>query len=170
MCCDHIHSSSQTLPRSTLSTQLFQKFIYLFIYLFILHSTVYFPPSLPSDCSTSHNFSLSPTLPLTHQTCKLLGPPVSYVLGTSSQIEPRPSSPLLYMCWGPSISAGVCWLVGGPVSERSQGSRLFGTACLPTGSPFSWSLTKPKIYNGIKKASSINGAALTGCLYVEKWK
>ena len=31
------------------------------------------------------------------------------------------------------------------------------------------SLTKkPKIYNGKKKASSINGAGLTGCLYVEK--
>ena len=34
-----------------------------------------------------------------------------------------------------------------------------------------WSLTKkPKIYNGKKKASSINCASLTGCLYVEKWK
>jgi hypothetical protein len=27
---------------------------------------------------------------------------------------------------------------------------------------------KPKIYNGKKKASSINGAGLTGNLYVEK--
>ncbi len=27
-----------------------------------------------------------------------------------------------------------------------------------------------KIYNGKKKASSINAAVLTGCLYVEKWK
>jgi hypothetical protein len=26
----------------------------------------------------------------------------------------------------------------------------------------------PKIYNGTKKASSINGAGLTGCLYVEE--
>jgi hypothetical protein len=32
-----------------------------------------------------------------------------------------------------------------------------------------WSLTKmPKIYNGKMKASSINGADLTGCLYVEE--
>jgi hypothetical protein len=32
-----------------------------------------------------------------------------------------------------------------------------------------WSLTKtPKIYNGIKKASSINDAGLTGCLFVEE--
>ena len=28
----------------------------------------------------------------------------------------------------------------------------------------------PKIYNGKKKASSINGAGLTGCVYVEKWE
>ena len=26
----------------------------------------------------------------------------------------------------------------------------------------------PKIYNGKKKASSINGAGITGCLYIEK--
>jgi hypothetical protein len=33
------------------------------------------------------------------------------------------------------------------------------------------SLTKKtKIYNGKMKASSINGAGLTGCLYVEEWK
>ena len=32
-----------------------------------------------------------------------------------------------------------------------------------------WSLTKkPKIYNGKKKAASINGASLTGWLYVGK--
>jgi hypothetical protein len=34
-----------------------------------------------------------------------------------------------------------------------------------------WFLTKkPKIYNGKNKASSINPAGLTGCLYVEKRK
>jgi hypothetical protein len=34
-----------------------------------------------------------------------------------------------------------------------------------------WSLTKkPKINNGKKKASSINGAGLAGYLYVEEWK
>jgi hypothetical protein len=35
------------------------------------------------------------------------------------------------------MSAGVCCLFGGPVFERSQGSRLIKTADLPTGSPFS---------------------------------
>jgi hypothetical protein len=35
------------------------------------------------------------------------------------------------------ISAGVCCLFGGPVFERSQGSRLIETSGSPTGSPFS---------------------------------
>jgi hypothetical protein len=65
---------------------------------------------------------LHPTSPL-HS----LGPQVSQRLGVSS---------LLYMCQG-LISAGVCCLVGGSVSERSQGSRLIETAGLPMGSPSS---------------------------------
>jgi hypothetical protein len=40
-----------------------------------------------------------PTRPLNS-----LEPPVSWGLGTSSLTEHRPSSPLLYMCWGPHIS------------------------------------------------------------------
>jgi hypothetical protein len=32
----------------------------------------------------------------------------------------------MYMCWG-LISAGVCFLVGVPVSERCPGSRLIDT-------------------------------------------
>jgi len=41
------------------------------------------------------------------------------------------------MCVGGLISAGVCCLVGEPVSERSQGSRLIDTADSPTGLPSS---------------------------------
>ena len=37
------------------------------------------------------------------------------------------------MCVGGLISAGVCSLVDGPVSERSQGSRLVEIAALPIG-------------------------------------
>jgi hypothetical protein len=37
------------------------------------------------------------------------------------------------MCVLGLISAGICCLVGGPVSERSQGSRLTETAGSPTG-------------------------------------
>jgi hypothetical protein len=40
-----------------------------------------------------------PTRPL-----NTLGPPVSWGLGVSSLTEPWPSSPLLYMYWGPHIS------------------------------------------------------------------
>ena len=39
---------------------------------------------------------------------------------------------LYCMCVGVLISAGVCCLVGGPVFERSQGSRLIKTAGPPT--------------------------------------
>jgi hypothetical protein len=35
------------------------------------------------------------------------------------------------------LCAGVCYLVGGSVFERSQGSRLIETAGSPTGSSFS---------------------------------
>jgi hypothetical protein len=37
---------------------------------------------------------------------------------------------------GGLISAGVCCLFGGPVFERSQGSRLFKTTGPPIGFPF----------------------------------
>jgi hypothetical protein len=44
---------------------------------------------------------------------------------------------LYCMCVGGLISAGICCLVGGLVSERSQGFRLVETAGLPTELPFS---------------------------------
>jgi hypothetical protein len=66
--------------------------------------------------------------------------------------------------FGGFISAGVCWLVGGPVSERSQQYRLIYTAhCPPTGSPFSsasfsFSLIQPP------RVSSF--CPLVGCKYL----
>jgi hypothetical protein len=44
---------------------------------------------------------------------------------------------LYYMYVRGLISAGVCGLFGGPVFERSQGSRLFETAGPPREFPFS---------------------------------
>jgi hypothetical protein len=44
---------------------------------------------------------------------------------------------LYCMCVGGLISSGICCLFGGPVFEKSQGSRLIETAGSPTGSPFS---------------------------------
>ena len=50
-----------------------------------------------------------------------------------------------FICVGGLISADVCCLFGGPVSERSQGSRLIESTFPLTGSPFSPSLGLPKL-------------------------
>jgi hypothetical protein len=93
-----------------------------------------FPPT-PPTLQLLHIPHLLPILPrlhvdgpASHRTWPLnsLGPPVSWGLGASSLNQHRPGSPLL--CVGGLISAGVCCLVGGPVSERFQGSRLIETA------------------------------------------
>lgn len=88
---------------------LFINYFYLFIHL-ILHSRFYSPSGPFPDCSSSHTSSpspistrMSPPYPL-HQTSKL--PPVSWGW------EPRPGSPLLYMCWRPGFSWYMlpgCW-------------------------------------------------------------
>ena len=64
-----------------------------------------------------------------------LGPQVSPGLGISHN-EDKPGSPLLYMCQGLRLAHVYC-LVGGLVSERSQGSRLVEAAHLPMWSPSS---------------------------------
>ena len=53
----------------------------------------------------------------------------------------RPDQTVLCcICGGGLISANVCCLVGGSVSERSWGSKLVETAGLPMRSPFSYFL------------------------------
>jgi hypothetical protein len=83
------------------------KFTYVFTYLFY---TLYFippihpptalhpitPPHLLSPCGCPH----TPC----HLTSKLSGASSLLRLGASSLNEHRPSSPLLYVCWGPHIS------------------------------------------------------------------
>ena len=121
--------------------------LFLFLFFIFLHSRFYFPnPGLPTVCSATHISSPTPNLlediptthPITHPSRLLnfLRPPVSSGLGVSSLTEPRPCSPLLYMCWG-LISACVCYLVGGSVSERYQGKRLIENPSTPTGLPSS---------------------------------
>jgi hypothetical protein len=51
-------------------------------------------------------------------------------------MSPNPAV-LCCICVGGLISAGVCCLVGGPVSERSQGPRLVEAVGPPTGLPSS---------------------------------
>jgi hypothetical protein len=89
---------------------LFLKFLFL-IYFFnsIFHSLppIHPPivphPTLPPQPIPPHVHvdvpTPQPTWPL-----NFLGPPVSWELGASSLNEHRPSSPLLYVCWGPHIS------------------------------------------------------------------
>jgi hypothetical protein len=64
-----------------------------------------------------------PTLPTDPKPPHSVGPQVSQGLAASSLTKTRPGSPLLYMCWN-RLSAGVCFLVGGSVSERFRRSRL----------------------------------------------
>jgi hypothetical protein len=104
-------------------------FFYLFIF---LHSRFYPPHPIhhpPSDCSTSHNssFYLPPISTRMSPPPHSLGPPISCRLGHLLWLNPDPAV-FCCKCVGGLISAGVCCLVGNPVYERSQGSRL-----LPSG-------------------------------------
>jgi hypothetical protein len=110
----------QLVPNALHVCCLFYSF---FIY---LHSRFYSPPSPPSDLlptpclhkdvptthHTPHTTHHTPhtTHHIPHQISKLPGPPVSWGLCASSLNEPRPSSPLMYMCLGPHIS--WCMLPG----------------------------------------------------------
>jgi hypothetical protein len=82
-----------------------------FIYIFISHSIFnspstppwmfHIPYLLPNYLSPRESpYHPAPTQP----DLNFLRPPVSWGLGASSLTEPRPSIPLLYMCWGPHIS------------------------------------------------------------------
>jgi hypothetical protein len=64
-----------------------------------------------------------------------LGLQVSRGLSASSLTDIRDPEVLCCICVKGLISASICYLVGGTVSERSQGSRLVKTASLPVGFP-----------------------------------
>ena len=96
-----------------------------FIFLqFIFLQSSHYPPAphgVPSDCSLSYSstpvskrMSQPPSL-LPSRSPHSLGPQVSPGLCASSLTEARPGSPLLSICFGGLISAGVCFLY-----ERSQ--------------------------------------------------
>jgi hypothetical protein len=123
--------------------------LYIFL-LFLFYSLIFFYspvliPLLVHPLTIPHPIFLPPTpiskrmspAPSPHPTRSphSLGPQVSWRLG-DSLTEARIHSFLLYMCWG-LITAGVCCLVGGSVSEQSCWSRLIETADLSTGSPSS---------------------------------
>ena len=58
------------------------------------------------------------------------------------------------------MSAGVCCLVGGPVSERSQGSRLVETAGIPMGLPSS------SAFSSFSTTGVPGFCTLIGCKYL----
>lgn len=97
---------------------LFILFTYLFIYLFIYLLSRFFLSRSTLNCFTFHasyqpSVSTKMSPPLTTLPTRPLGilrPPVSWGLAASSLSEPRPVSPLLYMCLGPPIN--WCMLPG----------------------------------------------------------
>lgn len=112
---------------------LLKNFNFLFFY---LHSRFYFPPVPPPDSSTYRTSSLPPS----PQGNPHYPPPRPLTLWGLLSIEgwvhvfwmnPDPAV-FCYICVGEFISAGVCWLVGIPVSERTRRFRLIETTGRPT--------------------------------------
>jgi hypothetical protein len=62
------------------------------------------------------------------------------------------------------VSAGVCCLVRGPVSERSQGSRLIEIDGPPTGSPFSSASSNFSPIQPQKSAASVQWLGVNMCI------
>ena len=69
------------------------------------------PHPIPRPHTPLSTWMSPPPTPYPTRPLNSLGPPVSWGLGTSSLTEPRPSSPLLYVCWGPHQLVYAAWLV-----------------------------------------------------------
>jgi hypothetical protein len=148
-----------------LKTKQNKKTFYLFITLQILSLTPVHLRTIPDPI----------THPLTPVSMKISspppnknsqGPPISWGLSASYLTETRSSSSLLFMCGGLK-SAGV-WLVvhlvGGPVFEKSHGSRLIETAGPQTGLPsYSASYSLSLIQS---QGSSASGHCLGANIYI----
>jgi hypothetical protein len=91
-------------------------------------------------------------------------PPVSWGLGALSQLEHRPRSPLLYVCWGPHIS--WCML---PV-WRSNVWEISGfqieTAGLPTGLPSSSASSSLSLIQQQGAAASVHWLGANNCIWL----
>jgi hypothetical protein len=154
----------KTLPYFTNDPS--ELYFYLFYYIFNFALQILFPSWSTLDCFPSHTSSLhpclqkdvptpllshaSPLLPL--QTSKLPEPAVSWGLGESSLTESRPAV-ICYKCVGDLISVCVSYLVGGPVSERSWGSRLIETV---TGLPSSLASSRFSLIQPQGSAASLH--------------
>jgi hypothetical protein len=69
--------------------------------------------------------------------------------------EPRPSSPLLYVCWRPHISCCMQLSWWSSVCEISRGSRLIETVGPPTRSPSSSASSRFSLIQPQGSAASI---------------
>jgi hypothetical protein len=119
-------------------------FSFLFFYLIFFFTLQIFPllvhpPTVPHHIPPPPPYPVSmmmspPPHPQLHQISKLPGnSSLLRVRCIFSDITQTWQSSAVYVLGG-LISAGVCCLLGGPVSERSQGSRLIETAGPPIGS------------------------------------
>jgi hypothetical protein len=115
----------------------FQNFLNFILIYFSYSKFHSLAPHPPSDCSTSHTSSPP------HLNSKRPG--ASSLLRVrcivSKGTQTWKSSTVCVL--GGLISAGVCCLFGGPVFERSLGSRLIETAVPLTEWPFSVSSSLP---------------------------
>jgi hypothetical protein len=94
-----------------------------------------------------------------------LGLQVPWQLDTSSPTEAKSGSPLLYRCQGPHISC-VCSLVGGSVSEQSQGCRLVETAGLSIGSPSSSAYSCLSLMQPLVSPTSVHCLGVSICFWL----
>lgn len=136
-------------------TSIFAKYLYCFLFIFntfynpdFITLPVHLPSNWPTFYINSHNLQEDvPTPSLPTNPPNLLGPHVSWGIGLSS---PNPDPVVLCsICIGGPISAGICFMVGSSVSERSKGSKLVETTGFPLRSPcssasFSFSLIQPQ--------------------------
>jgi hypothetical protein len=118
------------------------------------------PPQLsPWGCPNAHS-------PHSTRSPHSLGPPVSWGLGIYHLWMNTDPDVLCCICFGGLISAVVCCLFGGPVFERSRGTRLIENAGPPIVLPSSsispcFSLHQPQ-----GSASSVHWLGANICIWL----
>jgi hypothetical protein len=138
--------------------------------IFFIHSIqIYSLPSLTSDSSPFHTSSppfLSHIWPPTNQTSKFPG--ASNLLKIrctfSDWILTQQSSTA--MCVGGLILTGECYLVGDPVSERSQASKIIETADPPTGLPSSSASSSFSLIQLQGSSDSVHWLGANNCIWI----
>jgi hypothetical protein len=136
----------------------------MFLVTFIFFTVQSLPDSRSAPPTVPHPIPPTPSLRGCPRQASVL-PGASFLkLGASSPTEARPGSPLLYICWDLGL-AHVCCLVGGSVSERTQGFRLIETVVgLAMGLPSSSSASSSLSPNSTAGVSDFS--LMVGCNYL----